>query len=69
MHSNSISVILSQVKIELDKMLEAKDRALGLFESIEKERVQFVEKEKEYEVKLNKMGVELNGACPPRLNF
>lgn len=50
---------LSQVKVELDKMLEAKDQAMKLYESMEAGRVGFIEKGREYKDRLNKMGVEL----------
>lgn len=51
---------LHQLKAELDKLLEAKDQALGLYKSMEEERVQFMAKENEYQDKFNKMGMELN---------
>lgn len=47
------------MKAELDKMVEAKEQAVGLYESIKAERVMFSIKEREYEDRLNKMGVEL----------
>lgn len=61
--------MLSQVKAELDKMLEAKDQAMKLYEGIEAERVGFVEKEKEYGDRLNKMGVELEANAASELNL
>lgn len=47
------------MKAELDKMVEAKEQAVGLYESIKVERVSFSIKEREYEDRLIKMGVEL----------
>lgn len=60
---------LHQLKVELDKLPEAKDQALGLFERIEEERAQFATKEKEYEDKLNKMGVELDASLSTELRL
>ncbi|XP_022897829.1 stress response protein nst1-like [Olea europaea var. sylvestris] len=48
------------VKSELDKLMEAKDQALNLYNSMKAERAQFAIKEKEYKEKLNMMGFELN---------
>lgn len=61
--------ILHQLKSELDKLLEAKDQVLGLYESMEKEQPQFAAKEKEYGDKLNKIGMELNTSLSSKLKL
>lgn len=48
------------MKSELDKLIEAKDQAFNLYNSMEAEKAQFALRENEYEEKLNQMGIELN---------
>lgn len=60
---------LSQVKVELDKMVEAKDQAMKLYESMKGERVGFIEKEKDYKDRLNKIGVELEAKSISKLSL
>lgn len=62
-------LILHQLKAELDKLLEAKDKALDPYESMEKEQTQFAAKEKEYEDKFNKMGMKLNASLSSELKL
>lgn len=47
------------MKAELDKMHEARDQAINLYESLDLEMVKLAEKENEYIDRLNKMGVKL----------
>lgn len=49
-----------QIKAEVDKMLEVRDRAMGLYENMKEERAQFVAKEEDYESRLSKMSEELD---------
>lgn len=53
-----ILLILEQLKAELDKLIEAKDEALSLYQGMERE--QFAVKERDYEDRLDKMGAKLN---------
>lgn len=50
------------MKVELEKMLEAKDQAVALYKGTEVEWARYVAKEKEYKDQLNKMGMELNAS-------
>ncbi|XP_022858471.1 uncharacterized protein LOC111379343 [Olea europaea var. sylvestris] len=52
--------VTDKVKFELDKLIEAKDQAFNLYNSMEAEKAQFILRKKEYEEKLNRMGIELN---------
>lgn len=47
------------MKAKLDKMLEVKNQAVGLYESMEVNKMRFTEREREYEDCLTKMGIEL----------
>lgn len=48
--------VTEKVKVEFDKMFVVRDRANVMFEKVDAERTSFVEKEKNYEDRLNKMG-------------
>ncbi|XP_022878698.1 uncharacterized protein LOC111396511 [Olea europaea var. sylvestris] len=55
-----MTTVADKVRFELDKLMEAKDQALNLYNNMEAERAQFAIKEKESEEKLNMMGFNLN---------
>lgn len=57
------------MKAELDKLLEAKDQVLGLYERMEIECAQFVAKERNYEDRLNKMVEELDAKLTSELKL
>lgn len=57
------------MKAELDKPLEAKDQALGLYEKIEMKQAKFAVKERDCEDRLKKMGNELNAELTSELQF
>lgn len=57
------------VNAELDKMLKAKNQAIGLYESMEAERAKFAAKERVYEDLPNKMGKELEAKSTSELRL
>lgn len=50
-------------------MLEAKDQAIALYQGMEVEGARYVAKEKEYEDKLKKMGMELDASLSTELGL
>lgn len=54
-----ITFILSQLKVELQKMVEVENQVVGLYENMDAKKARVVKKEKEYGDHLTKMGVEL----------
>lgn len=57
------------IKAELDKILEARDQTLNLYNNMEAKRAQFAAKENECKDRLNKMGIELNASLDNELRL
>lgn len=57
------------MKVELEKMLEAKDQAIALYQGMEVDGARYVAKEKKFEDKLKKMGMELDASLSIKLGL
>ncbi|XP_022868713.1 uncharacterized protein LOC111388256 [Olea europaea var. sylvestris] len=58
-----------KVKVKLDKLLEGKDQAVKLYESMNEEKANFAAKEEDYRGQLQKMGEELNAVLTSEQNL